>query len=332
MTPIVGKEPKERLHELYDLIMHTRIPLYLVGPSGSGKTATGKALCKAYALSKKTPAYYVQLSKEETKSTMLIGYRLDQGSLVPMKGVLARAAEEKAIVFVDEITHSTHNMLLMLNAFDGAESTITIGDMHVDASDLKIIYGSNNANHAGNIRVPQSFANRVHTIAFDYPPFEDEIEIAKAVANKDYLGVDGITLPETFFRYITNLIDKHRSDVFPLSVRNVSKAVLHLQRLYMRALRDNNGILPQQLDSYFTKSGATATRQRLGEYLLKKKIDDVDQLVRQPEIREFMLIISAIGVEKFRDVILSAFGYHVSMEGMELDEQKFKTELRGGVI
>ena len=50
-------------------------------PSGSGKSIIAMNLARQYALAKNVPAYYVQLSPEQTKTSLILGLRLENGSL-----------------------------------------------------------------------------------------------------------------------------------------------------------------------------------------------------------------------------------------------------------
>src|SRR6267142_2292943 len=234
VPPLVGKMPKERASELYKLLMQTNIPLYLLGNSGTGKTLTGKNLVKFYCnrqsklLGRDVPGYYLQLSQDDTKSSVFVGLRMMNGSLIPFDGLVARVAQEGGILFVDEITHSTENMILMFNAIDGGDSVITIGDRIIDASNLKIIYGSNRSNHGGNIRVPPSFANRVIGYPFEYPGLEDETEISLATAQAK-LTSKTLNIPRSVARYISAFVIANRSNEWPLSSRNVAHALVMLE-------------------------------------------------------------------------------------------------------
>ena len=65
---IVGEDGTQLLARCYAVLEHTRWPLYIVGPSGSGKSIIAMNLARQYALAKNVPAYYVQLSPEQTKT------------------------------------------------------------------------------------------------------------------------------------------------------------------------------------------------------------------------------------------------------------------------
>lgn len=78
---VVGKAGRELLQRCYGVLEHTRWPLYIVGPSGSGKSIIAMNLARQYARQRQVPAYYVQLSPEQTKTSLILGLRLENGSL-----------------------------------------------------------------------------------------------------------------------------------------------------------------------------------------------------------------------------------------------------------
>lgn len=102
---IVGEDGTQLLARCYAVLEHTRWPLYIVGPSGSGKSIIAMNLARQYALAKNVPAYYVQLSPEQTKTSLILGLRLENGSLAVKNGVVADCMERGGIIIVDEATH-----------------------------------------------------------------------------------------------------------------------------------------------------------------------------------------------------------------------------------
>lgn len=324
---LVGKGSRQRFNDLWSLLVQTNIPLYLVGNSGSSKSITMKNLLKRYSLKAKRPAYYIQLSAEDTKTSVVIGLRLQNGSLVPIDGVLSRAAQQGAIVGIDEITHSTSNMLLMFNALDGGESIISIGDREVYAGDMKVIYGSNRSNHIGNIRIPQSFANRVIGYPFGYMEPEEEAEIAKDAAKRKLLGPGAITLPDSFFKYIASYVKENRTEEWPLSPRNIAHAAVLCQLEYNRNLKllSNAGQKPK-IDSYFSNgANVESIRRNITERITFGKINDTTDMQSQ-EILDFLQVVSVIGKDSFVEKIKMAMNYYIDMDGVEIigDEQRVK--------
>ena len=107
---IVGEDGTQLLARCYAVLEHTRWPLYIVGPSGSGKSIIAMNLARQYALAKNVPAYYVQLSPEQTKTSLILGLRLENGSLAVKNGVVADCMERGGIIIVDEATHSVQEI------------------------------------------------------------------------------------------------------------------------------------------------------------------------------------------------------------------------------
>lgn len=327
---IVGDGPRARVQELYSLLVSTNIPLYLIGDSGTGKTLTGKTLCKLYveAIEKRTgrkvPAYYFQLSETDNKTSVLLGLRMWNGSMVPVEGVLAQAAREGGIVFIDEITHSTPNMLLMLNSIDGKDSVIAIGDRAIDASRLKIIYGSNRSDHVGNIRVPQSFANRVIGVPFEYPSWSDEVKISKVTAQSKLHSSITLDVPDSVVKYIASFAMKYRTPEFPISSRNIAHCLILLQF----AKKKNNRVQ----DKYFTTgSNVTSLRQTLAERIFGKTSNNLVDMA-DPQIVEFINYVSSVGVNEFREKVKMGLGLYIDIDGNKLTGQKHRQTILTSIL
>lgn len=139
---IVGEDGTQLLARCYAVLEHTRWPLYIVGPSGSGKSIIAMNLARQYALAKNVPAYYVQLSPEQTKTSLILGLRLENGSLAVKNGVVADCMERGGIIIVDEATHSVQEIL----RFDVAVNNIAVMGMLQSGSQL-----------TGNMHGPERF-------------------------------------------------------------------------------------------------------------------------------------------------------------------------------
>lgn len=74
---IVGIHGKKMFNECMGILNYTRWPIYISGPSGSGKSIIAMNLAKKYAQENNVPAYYVQLSPEQTKTSLILGLRLE---------------------------------------------------------------------------------------------------------------------------------------------------------------------------------------------------------------------------------------------------------------
>lgn len=340
---IVGVEQRKKAAYLLDLIEKTKIPIICVGDSGTGKTATMKAAAKVWSSRRtnerytsveqqngaRVPVYYVQLDSESTKTSLFLGHRMIAGSLEIVKGVLAVAAEQGAIVLMDEIGHANNSIITLFNAFDGAESTITIGDTSIDATNMKIIYGTNASSHAGNTRLAQSFVNRVVSLNFDYPSFDDEYVISLSVAKKNIIsGI--ITVPESVCKYIMSFVRETRTPTFPLSVRNISNAIILCQLapiLNQVDVSRNKGI-----EKHFTtKSNATALQELITRRIYGEAAKSTHTM-SSPEVIEFIEFVSKIGLENFKEIIKSAINFYVDIEGLDVYSNSKRNEINSNII
>lgn len=353
VTPILGTEPLARLKDCKDIIQFTNIPLYMIGDSGTGKSATMKYLLKWWSDARSAqlrdekndptidiPAFYFQLSPEDTKSSVILGHRIINGTLELVPGIMAIAAMHPygAIIGVDEITHSTQAMLLLMNAFDGADSRITVGDTSLDASKIKLIYGSNASSHAGNIKVPPSFAGRVISKLFDYPQFDDELLIADDVARRNFFRKGGITIPSSIKTFITSYVREHRSSSWPLSARNIAHGFILAQLAPI--IRSNVDITQGIVDEHFTRnSNIEASRLNLAKRILRKSEQEIKNTIKDsatlqkiPEIKEFIEFVSKIGVPRFKEIILQSINFHVDMDGFEFFDEAERQKIISDII
>ena len=320
---MTGADSKAKFEEIMAVLTHTRWPVYFVGPSGAGKTIMGLNVAKAYGTQNNVPAYYVQLSPDQTKTSIIMGLRLVQGSLTAVKGIIAQAMEEGAIVFVDEATHTTQELLLMFNSILDRTSITSIGDEIVYAKDsFRIVFGSNSSAYAGNVRLPQSFAQRVVTFLFDYPSYNDEVKIASKIARDEFNG--NYDVPDSAARYIASFMREQRTDAFPLSARNMAVALIRM------------AISPKktgaQVDTYFTAdANVESTRRQIVKRITGSDAVNTSQLA-DPNVLAFVEYVSAIGIEKFREIVLSATMFHLDVDGTELSRDVVKNKLSSSII
>lgn len=350
---LVGAGPIAKAKEILELMRDTSIPLICVGDSGTGKSAVMKAVLKVLAAERTAArwaiphgkedhlcsakyhchseleaeekdqyvkAYYFQISRDETKTTIFLGNRMIAGTYQTVKGVLAIAAEQKAVVAVDELGHSTHAIVTMFNAFDGDSSIIANGDIAIDASDMRIIFGTNSSSHAGNIKLPQSFVNRVLEIPFEYPDFNDEVAIAMNVAHRLYKkGTSQITVPIAVAKYITSFMREFRTSTFPLSARNISRGIVLCQ---MAPVINKNVYIPAgKYDRYFkNKSNAEPLIRMISKRILEREITSADDLLKDDQLVKFIEFVSQIGVEKFKSILLQSVNFHIDSEGIEMHD------------
>ena len=318
---LVGKSASATFKKCYSVLDNTRWPLYIVGPSGSGKSIIAMNLAKKYSIENDVPAYYVQLSPEQTKTSLILGLRLVKGNLEAVNGVVAQCMEEGGIIIVDEATHSTQEILLMFNSILDRTSVTAVGDKIVSASEsFRIVFCSNTSTYAGNVKLPQSFAQRLVTFYFDYPTREDEIKITKSIADDECLVK--IDTPKEVVSYITALVREYRSETFPLSVRNGSIATV----LLSLADKKDTG-----LDKYFVSgSNVESVRRNIAKRVFGQETRDVS-ILNGPEMGKFCKYISMVGVEEFKEIVLQSMMYYLDLEQNIFDDN-IKKVMKASII
>ena len=324
---LVGSQAKARLAEVLQLMYATKWPIFFTGPSGSGKTHLAMSIAKRYSRKMKVPAYYVQLSPDMTKTSLILGLRLVNGSLVPVKGLLANAMEEGAAVVVDEATHTTQEVLLMFNSVMDRTSVTSIGDEIVYAADsFRLIFCANSSMYSGNVRLPQSFAQRLVSFNFDYPSLEDEIAIALRIAQDEFSRE--LSVPDSLVRYVTSFIRDQRNPMFPLSARNVAIATI-LCAIAKEGVED---VEEEDIDDYFSSGpNVESVRRSISARILGSEAESVYALIDK-RVTSFLRFVSAIGIPRFREIMLSACMYHLDVDGTDLNIEDFRNQLYSSVI
>ena len=322
---LVGRTAKQKLKQYFAVLTATKWPLYITGPSGSGKSVIAMNLAKEYAEVNDVPAYYVQISQEMTKTSLILGLRLVNGSLEVVDGVVAKCMQEGGVIIVDEATHGTQDILLTFNSILDSTSVTAVGDRIIYAKDtFRVIFCSNDSSYAGNVRLPQSFAQRVVAFYLGYPEWIDEARVIKRIATKECS--EEITVPSCVIKYIASYIRENRTNEFPLSARNGAIATVLMNLEHIDAYEEH------EIDASLT-SGPTveAKRRSIAKRIYNKEVTDV-ALLTTGEVTKFMHYVSAIGISRFTEVMLSACMYYLDVDGVELEETSIRNRLRGSVI
>ena len=323
---IVGKEPTKLLKRGYKIISNTNWPLYITGPSGSGKSIIAMNIAKKYADENGVPAYYVQLSPEQTKTSLILGLRLIDGSLKAVNGVVAECMEKGGIIIIDEAAHSTQEMLLMFNSILDRTSITSIGDKTVISKDtFRILFCANDSKYSGNVKLPQSFAQRLVGFYCDYPSWEDEVEIVKQVA-EDECDI-AIKVPDQVIQYVVSLMREIRKDNFPLSVRNGSIATVLLQ---LAPKKKASSITED--DRYFTQgSNVESIRRNIANRIFNFSVNSADKL-NGSEMRRFTRYVTRVGIGEFKNIILQSFMYHLDLDLGFYDLDQIKDQLKQRIL
>jgi hypothetical protein len=325
---IVGHSGNELLRRCYNVLDNTKWPVYIVGPSGSGKSVIAMNIAKKYSLARGVPAYYVQLSPEQTKTSLILGLRLDQGSLVVKNGIVADCMEEGGVIVVDEATHTMQEVLLMFNSILDRTSVTAIGDKTVYANEnFRILFCANDSQYSGNIKLPQSFAQRMVCFYFDYPTAEDELKIVDKIIAEECEMPDRV--PCEVKKYIIDLMREMRNKTYPLSVRNAAIAAVMCNLELAEAEMSVDTVT---VDDYFIKgSNVESIRRAIAERLGEKDVENVAAL-SSPEMESFVKFISVIGVDRFKEVILQSFMYYLDIDLGFYDLQLVKDKIQSTAL
>ncbi len=325
---LTGEDAKGRFKQIYALLESTTWPVYLVGPSGSGKSLMAMNLAKYYAKKNNKKAYYVQLSPDQTKTSLILGLRLKDGSLVPERGIVAKAMAEGAIIVVDEAPHACQELLLMFNSICDRTSVTAIGDDSVVADDsFRIIFAGNTSNYAANNKLPQSFAQRMIAFNFDYPSIEDETEIASKMFKEEFKGEQD--MPKEVCKYITSIIREVRDERFPLSVRNISASMMLLS-VAPKAEIDEESV--NTLVNEIGGENVESFVKRSYNLLYQTTPSNVGTMREDKGLFRLFEYIAKVGKDNFTDSILSGAMYHLDLEGFDFDIDEIKSKLRASIF
>lgn len=227
---IVGKYAREIYKHVKEVLVETKNPIALVGPTGTAKTLIMLRALNWYSKKFGVPSYYLQMSPDVSRTTLVGGFRLVNGSLVPVKGVIMRAMEEGGIVGLDEFTHAEPEDQASLNSALASESLklVSIGEIEVRAKPTtRFIIAHNPITYSGNKAVPLALRRRFYTIMVDFPPIEDEVEIVNAILRREYR----IEMESYWIRFLVSVIRSVRSEDAPISPANVAMALASVARL-----------------------------------------------------------------------------------------------------
>lgn len=287
----------DELKRSFHLLQYSMVGQYFTGYAGTGKTVFMQNLMKMYAKKYNVPAYYVQGTIETTKTSLIAGHRLKDGSMVAAKALVGQAMEEGAIVGMDETGHLMQEVMLMFNSILDRWRVTSIGDIAIVAAPtFRIMFAGNPTVHAGNTPLPQSFASRLYAVRFDYPGFSNEVKIVRSIVDSTYQYE--IDVPDLVQRYVIGLFRKFRSPAYPLVARNMASAII--------ALNADHRFAPDGYEEFVIRDEAVARNLCGMAHVSEAKMPDV--------IRTFSTFIGKVGVDRFKACLEGAALTHLDVD------------------
>ncbi len=222
MIEPVNLDPK--IEEIVDAMGHNK-PVCLYGPTGTGKTIAGWKAAVQVARTLKNEVVYIQMYPEITKSVLIGGETIKNGNIVVDTGPIIKMGGSEtgggSVFFIDEITHATEPAILGLNSLIEAPFRTVVGaEIHKMHDNTRFLFAGNTPDHAGNVELPASFANRLYVI--DFPAPEEE---ALRIIIDGTVGVDKKDLFFGLQRFVLEIAIKTRTSYFTISPRNVINCI-----------------------------------------------------------------------------------------------------------
>lgn len=216
-------------------------PIIFYGPTGNGKTLAAWEVAKDLEKELKVPIVYLQLYPEMTKNSLIGGETIKGGSIVvEEQAILKLGCGDGAIFIVDECTHTTEPVLLSFNSLIEEPYSTVVGDrIYKLSKSTRFIFCGNTPDHAGNIHLPISFANRVYVIKTGMPDRNTLCKIGKE-ASPD--------VPSGILGFIAGIVEKTHEPSFPISPRNVAAAARAIPDLFKTGYKKSKGYVNKEVE------------------------------------------------------------------------------------
>jgi midasin (ATPase involved in ribosome maturation) len=255
-------------------------PVMFYGPTGNGKTLAAWEVAKQMEKESGVPIVYLQLYPEMTKNSLIGGETIKAGSIVIEEQALLKMGCGKGAIFiVDECTHTTEPVILAFNSLIEEPYSTVVGDKIYKLSEkTRFIFCGNFPDHAGNIHLPISFANRLYIIKTGMPSKEILCQIANEANPK---------APANLMTFIADLILTCHEPAFPVAPRNIVTAAQAVPGLFGTGYKKGVKI---------TNKGVEATC----------KEHDIDQNLLKRTIMSSLManvIVTSVGPEKIEALL-----------------------------
>lgn len=212
-----------------------RESVLLYGPTGNGKTLVAWKIAKMLSKKLQIPVVYLQLYPEMTKNSLIGGETIKNGSVIVEEQLILKLGCNKGAIFIiDECTHTTEPVLLAFNSLIEEPYSTVVGDKIYNLNEnTRFIFCGNLPDHAGNIHLPISFANRVYTIRTNMPDKEILYKIGKEANSK---------MPDRILKFIIEIVEKTHEPSFPISPRNVAMVCRAIPDLFKTGYKKDKNV------------------------------------------------------------------------------------------
>lgn len=173
---------------LFKIAFHSKIPVILKGPTGCGKSRFVEFM--AHQL--KVPLITVSCHEDLTASDLVGRYLLKGSETVWMDGPLTTAVKEGGICYLDEIVEARKDTTVVIHPLSDSRRLLPIekrGSVLEAHPQFMLVLSYNPGYQSVLKELKQSTKQRFLALEFNYPLFEQEVEIIRHEAEiKDELA------------------------------------------------------------------------------------------------------------------------------------------------